>query len=79
MTMETMPVDTDRVVTRVEVIDHIGEAFTTGSLTRADLMAAASRSGARSAVVDLLGRLPDRKFSRPHDLWDNLADVPIEL
>jgi hypothetical protein len=79
MTMETMPVDTDRVVTRVEVIDHIGEAFTTGSLTRADLMAAASRSGARSAVVDLLGRLPDRKFSRPHDLWDNLADVSIEL
>jgi hypothetical protein len=76
--METIPVDTDRIVTRVEVIDHVGDAFTTGSLTRADLMAAASRSGARSAVVELLGRLPDRKFCRPHDLWDDLAYVPIE-
>lgn len=76
--MDTLPVRADLAVTRVEVIDHVGSAFTSGSLTRADLVAAASRSGARSAVVELLGRLRDRKFSRPHDLWDDLADVPIE-
>jgi hypothetical protein len=66
-------------VTRVEVIDHIGEAFVGGPLTRSDLLNAARRVGARPAVVELLGRLPDRKFSRPHELWNDLRDVPIEL
>lgn len=68
----------DRVVTRIEVVDHVGGIFASGPATRADLMAAASRSGARTAVVDLLGRLPDRRFSRPHELWNDLGYVPIE-
>jgi hypothetical protein len=66
-------------VTRVEVIDHIGEAFAGAPLTRSDLLDAARRSGARPAVAELLGKLPDRKFSRPHELWNDLRDVPIEL
>jgi hypothetical protein len=65
-------------VTRVEVIDHIGEAFTAGPLTRSDLLGAAQRVGARPAVIELLGTLPDRKFNRPHDLWTDLGHVPIE-
>lgn len=72
-------VPTGRVVTRVEVIDHIGQAFGAGPMTRADLVAAANHNGARPAVVNVLGRLPqDRKFTRPHDLWHDLSDVPIE-
>lgn len=66
-------------VTRVEVIDHIGEAFAGGPLTRSDLLSAAQRVGARPAVIDLLGTLPDRKFTRPHELWNDLGHVPIEL
>ena len=72
------PVGGRRSVTRIEVIDHLGGAFSSGAVTRADLVAAASRNGARRAVVELLGRLPDRKFSQPHDLWHDLVDVPIE-
>jgi hypothetical protein len=67
-------------VTRVEVIDHIGGAFAAGPLTRSDLIVEAQRAGARPAVVELLGQLPDHKYTRPNELWnDNLRDVPIEL
>jgi hypothetical protein len=66
-------------VTRVEVIDQIGDAFAGTPLTRSDLIVAAQRVGARPAVVELLQRLPDRRFARPHDLWTDLRDVPIEL
>lgn len=73
----SMPISGD--VTRVEVVDHVGQAFSAGPMTRADLVAAASHSGARPAVVNVLGRLPDgRKFVRPHDLWHDLPDIPIE-
>jgi hypothetical protein len=65
-------------VTRVEVIDHIGAAFTGGPLTRSDLLLAAQRVGARAAVLELLERLPDHRFSRPNELWTDLKDVPIE-
>jgi Protein of unknown function (DUF2795) len=65
-------------VTRVEVIDHIGEAFAAGPLTRSDLMTAARTVGARPAVIELLGQLPDRKFARPPELWNDLSFVPIE-
>jgi hypothetical protein len=70
---------TAETVTRVEVIDHIGGAFNGGALTRFDLQNVARRHGARSAVIDLLGTLPDRRFTRPHELWNDLRDVPIEL
>ena len=66
-------------VTRVEVIDHIGAAFTGGPLTRSDLLLAAQRVGARPAVLELLERLPDHRFCRPNELWTDLRDVPIEL
>jgi Protein of unknown function (DUF2795) len=65
-------------VTRVEVVDHIGSAFTGGPLTRSDLLVAAQRVGARPAVLELLERLPDHRFSRPNELWIDLKDVPIE-
>ena len=65
-------------VTRVEVIDHIGEAFASGPLDGSDLMTAAQSVGACPAVIELLGQLPDWKFARPHELWNDLSFVPIE-
>jgi hypothetical protein len=74
-----VPVGAGTAVTRVEVIDHIGQAFGAGPVTRSDLVAAAGHSGARSEVVAVLGRLPElNKFTRPHELWHDLADVPID-
>jgi hypothetical protein len=79
MSSESFPSSASHVVTRVEVVDHIGAAFTGSPLTRSELVATAQRVGARPAVVELLGTLPDRKFSRPHELWNDLSHVPIEL
>lgn len=74
-----VPVAGGPVVTRVEVVDHIGSVFGTGPQTRSDLVAAATSSGARAEVVSVLSRLPDgRKFTRPHELWHDLADIPID-
>lgn len=66
-------------VTRVEVVDHIGGAFSAGPMSRSDLIDEAQRVGARPAVVELLGQLPDHKYTRPNELWTNLGHVPIEL
>ena len=56
----------------------LGDAFAGGPLTRSDLLVAAQRVGARPAVLELLERLPDQRFSRPNELWTDLKDVPIE-
>jgi hypothetical protein len=72
------PVGGRRGVTRVEVVDVLEGAFTAGAIGRDDLVAVARRNGARPSVVDLLGRLPDRKFVQPRDLWVVLPDVPID-
>jgi hypothetical protein len=66
------------VVTRVEVIDHVGEAFSHGPQSRAHLLEAARRTDARPAVLALLGRLPERRFTRPHDLWLEIGEVPVD-
>ena len=80
MSGQTIPVSSvNVVVTRVEVIDNIGDAFAGTPLTRSDLIGAARRVGARPAVLELLERLPDHRFSRPNELWTDLKDVPIEL
>lgn len=68
----------DAVVTRVEVITHLGDVFAHGPQTRSELVAAASSSGARRAVLDLLGRLPERRFTQPQDIWFDLGHVPID-
>jgi len=65
-------------VTRVEIIDHLGSAFTGAWVAKTELLAQVERGGARPEVLDVLEDLPDRSFNRPQDLWPELPDVPIE-
>jgi len=65
-------------VTRVEIIDHLGSAFTGAWVPKTELLAQAERGGARPEVLDVLGDLPDGSFNRPQDLWPELPEVPIE-
>lgn len=65
------------VVTRVEISEHIAEAFNHPPADRDDLLAEAARTGARPAVIDLLEQLPARSYPNLRGLWPHLADVPI--
>jgi len=68
----------EAAVTRAEVVAHLAAAFPGGMVGKAELLGEAERTGAPRGVLDLLRRLPERRFYRPHDLWAELPDVPIE-
>ncbi|MEX2586439.1 MAG: DUF2795 domain-containing protein [Actinomycetota bacterium] len=73
------PESTQQVpVTRIEVVDHLGSAFSKTSATKSDLLTEAEQAGARGEVIELLSRLPERRFGRINELWTELQDVPIE-
>lgn len=61
------------------MIDHLESAFDSTTATKSDLLAVARHTGARAQVVELLQSLPERRFSRPNELWTELPDVPIEV
>jgi hypothetical protein len=68
-----------RPVTRVEIVDHLPEAFTDGPLERGQLVDVVTAAGARPQVVEVLRRLPERKrYSHPRELWQHLGEVPVE-
>lgn len=66
-----------RTVTRMELVDHIENAFTTGAATRDQLLAAATQSHARPEVIAVLQGLPEQPYRSLRDLWPELADVPV--
>lgn len=64
--------------TRIEIAEHTAEAFTGATVTREQLLAVATQTGARPAVLRVLERLPDVPFHELRELWPDLPDVPIE-
>lgn len=62
--------------TRAEIVERVGHAFGDRPLTRNEILDAAS--GSRDQVMDVLHRLPDRRYSLANDLWVELPEVPIE-
>ncbi len=76
----TSPSRTDRrAVTRVEIVDHVEQAFVDAPLRREDLLAAVVAAGARPEVEAVLRRLPERHhYSHPRELWQHLGEVPVE-
>ncbi len=64
-------------VTRLEIADAVRAAFEGGgAATRNEIVAAADAAG-RVQVVDVLRSLPDRRYSRLNELWEELVDVPV--
>jgi hypothetical protein len=61
-------------VTGEEVIAHVRYAFASGPPTTADLLDAV-RSGARPVVIEMLRRIPERRFDAPDELMSALSDV----
>ena len=67
-----------KTVCRMEIADCIEEAFINAPLSPADLVEYAEDHGARSPVVQVLGRLHGDTYRGLRDLWRELADVPLE-
>lgn len=66
------------VVTRTEIVDHVGHVFGSGPVLVEDLVAAAVATGARPEVLVALGAIRGQRFLEPQDLWAELPALPIE-
>jgi hypothetical protein len=64
-------------VSRMELAQHIETAFARGPVTQTGLLDAATVSAARSAVLAVIERLPNRTYGSIRDLWYELPDLPI--
>jgi hypothetical protein len=69
-------VNVDQRVTRLEIAEAVRAVFEGGGATRNELVALAD-SSSRTEVVDVLRSLPDRRYNRLNELWEELADVPV--
>lgn len=62
-------------VCRIEIADCLEDAFAGAPLSSTDLIEFAAGHGARSPVLQVLGRLHGPAH---RELWSELADVPVE-
>lgn len=60
----------------MEIADTVGSVFGDSGARRAEIVAAASEAG-RPEVVAVLQTLPERRYTRLNDLWEELYDVPV--
>ena len=63
-------------VTRIEIAEAVSVAFAKGGADRAQILAAAGAES-RPEVVQMLESLPDRRYGRLNQLWEELEDVPV--
>ncbi len=63
-------------VTRMEIADAVGHVFGDQGTTRAEIVEAA-RIAERQEMVEALQALPNRRYGRLNDLWEDLGDIPV--
>lgn len=66
-------------VSRFDLTEFLGDAFTEGAVPAAALVRTARQRGARPAVLDALRRLPDRLYARLDEVFDALPTVPDDV
>jgi hypothetical protein len=64
-------------VTRLEIAQYLSRLFANGAVGRSDLLIGAA--GARPEVRELLSRLPDRRYTEPRQVWEDLPGVPVGI
>jgi hypothetical protein len=63
-------------VTRDDITQYVGTAFIGGGAARVDLLALARARRASADVMQVLTTLPDRRYGRLLEVWDELPDLP---
>lgn len=66
----------DQRVTRLEIAEAVAQAFGERGASRDEIVETA-RSASRPEVVEVLRGLPDRRYGRLNELWEELHDVPV--
>ncbi|GAB3556053.1 hypothetical protein J2S53_003290 [Actinopolyspora lacussalsi] len=69
---------TNHPVTRLEILDAVDKAFEAPPTATSDILVTAEDSGARTALLEVLHRLPEKRFGSVRELWEHLPDVPVE-
>jgi hypothetical protein len=64
-------------LTRIQVLDYVGDAFGRGPITTEEMRKVASRNGADPDILILLDELPARSFTSPREIWPYLPDLPV--
>jgi hypothetical protein len=64
-------------LTRIEIADHVADAFGPQGAHRSDLLAVAVQKNAPPNMLDKLHQLPDRHFRSMQDLWHHIPEVPV--
>lgn len=64
-------------LTRLEIADHVSQAFHAPAVSRHDLLEAAVANQAPDEVLQTLTSLPDQPFRSLRDLWPHLPEVPV--
>lgn len=65
-------------VTRIEIVDAVEPAFSSGSATREQILAAARHADAQGVHAILEEQLPPRRYHTVRDLWEALPDLPVD-
>lgn len=66
----------EQELTRLEIAEAVRAAFEDGGATRDEIVAAADSAG-RTQVLDVLRSLPDRRYSRLNELWEELPVLRV--
>lgn len=59
------------------MLDAIYPAFTRGGASADEVRAAASAAEPRREIIDMLGKLPARRYPSIREVWADLPEMPI--
>ncbi|HUG07860.1 MAG TPA: hypothetical protein VMP13_03005 [Acidimicrobiia bacterium] len=63
-------------VTRVEIAEAVGDVFGDNGALPEEIVAAAEEGG-RPELAAVLQNLPERRYNRLNELWEELHDIPV--
>jgi hypothetical protein len=70
------PGNVSHKVTRMEIAEAVSDVFGDGGALPDEIVAAANEAG-RPELAAVLQNLPERRYNRLNELWEELHDIPV--